>query len=292
MSVIAKVWVEPDCITCNACEDICPEVFKVTDDSSMILAEVRADGVFDMNDGAKSPLTGTLADLADLIVEAAEACPVEVIKFELAEGAVEEAAPAAEAVEVAPAAVEAVAAPAAGVSDALAAVMDGDRSLTVMFGSQTGNAAGLAEQTAKMAADFGLQAKVVDMDGADTSPSPPAACSSSPRRGAKAKCPTTPKPCAGDQQRQPWSWRNPLLGVRDRRHLADEFCKAGTDWDDKLAALGATWSVTSSCATWTTRRRGRSGSSKPSRVSPVLTRQAPSTKPSSTKCSPTGPGRR
>ena len=73
MSVIAKVWVEPDCITCNACEDICPEVFKVTDDSSMILAEVRADGVFDMNDGAKSPLTGTLgADLADLIVEAAE----------------------------------------------------------------------------------------------------------------------------------------------------------------------------------------------------------------------------
>ena len=102
MSVIAKVWVEPDCITCNACEDICPEVFKVTDDSSMILAEVRADGVFDMNDGAKSPLTGTLgADLADLIVEAAEACPVEVIKFELAEGAVEEAAPAAEAVEVA-----------------------------------------------------------------------------------------------------------------------------------------------------------------------------------------------
>ena len=58
MSVIAKVWVEPDCITCNACEDICPEVFKVTDDSSMILAEVRAT-VFDMNDGAKSPLTGT-----------------------------------------------------------------------------------------------------------------------------------------------------------------------------------------------------------------------------------------
>ena len=170
MSVIAKVWVEPDCITCNACEDICPEVFKVTDDSSMILAEVRADGTFDMNDGAKSPLTGTLgADLADLIVEAAEACPVEVIKFELVESAAAEAAPAAETVEAAHAAVEAAVAPAAGVSDALAAVMGGDRSLTVMFGSQTGNAAGLAEQTAKMAADFGLQAKVVDMDEADTS---------------------------------------------------------------------------------------------------------------------------
>jgi len=94
MSVIAKVWVEPDCITCNACEDICPEVFKVTDDSSMILAEVRSDGVFGMNDGVKSPLTGTLgADLADLIEEAADACPVEVIKFEYAETAAEEAAP-------------------------------------------------------------------------------------------------------------------------------------------------------------------------------------------------------
>ena len=242
MSVIAKVWVEPDCITCNACEDICPEVFKVTDDSSMILAEVRSDGVFGMNDGAKSPLTGTLgADLADLIEEAADACPVEVIKFEYAESAAEEAAPAAEAVEVAPAAVEAAAAPAAGVSEALASVMGGDRSLTIMFGSQTGNAAGLADQTAKMAADFGLQAKVVDMDGADTSALAAGRLLIITSTWGEGEMPDN-----AESLWQATNNTNPGLGGTHYSICAigdtsyDEFCKAGTDWDDKLAALGAT----------------------------------------------------
>ena len=58
----------------------------------------------------------------------------------------EEVAPAAEEA-VAPAAVAAVAGADDGV---LAPVMSGDRSLQ-FFGSQTGNAAGLAEKTAKMA---------------------------------------------------------------------------------------------------------------------------------------------
>ena len=83
MAVVAKVWIDEDCITCDACQDICPEVFEVTDDSSMILAAVRTDGLFDRNEGG-SLLTGTLgAELGDIILEAAEACPVEVIKFEL-----------------------------------------------------------------------------------------------------------------------------------------------------------------------------------------------------------------
>ena len=47
--------------------------------------------------------------------------------------------------------------------------MGGDRSLTILFGSQTGNAAGLAEKTAKMASNYGLEASVVDMDGYDKS---------------------------------------------------------------------------------------------------------------------------
>lgn len=242
MSVIAKVWVEPDCITCNACEDICPEVFKVTDDSSMILAEVRADGAFDMNDGAKSPLTGTLgADLADLIEEAAEACPVEVIKFEYAESAAEETAPAPEAVEAAPAAVEAAAAPVAGVSEALAAVMEGDRSITIMFGSQTGNAAGLADKTSKMAADFGLQAKVVDMDGADTSALAAGRLLIITSTWGEGEMP--------DNAESLWQATNSgnpglsgthysVCAIGDTAY--DEFCKAGTDWNDKLAALGAT----------------------------------------------------
>lgn len=59
---VAKVWIDPGCIVCNACEAIYPEVFEVTDDSCLI----RPD----------APLDNGL-----LIQEAAEACPVEVIKF-------------------------------------------------------------------------------------------------------------------------------------------------------------------------------------------------------------------
>ena len=74
----------------------------------------------------------------------------------------EEEEPVAEAAEPV-----AAVAPAAGVSDALNAVFAGDRSLNILFGSQTGNAAGLAEKTAKLAVDYGLQPNIVDMDGFD-----------------------------------------------------------------------------------------------------------------------------
>ena len=55
----------------------------------------------------------------------------------------------------------------AGGSEALSAVFSGDRSINILFGSQTGNAAGLAEKTAKLATNYGLEPKVVDMDGFD-----------------------------------------------------------------------------------------------------------------------------
>ncbi|MDP6189142.1 MAG: ferredoxin, partial [Candidatus Poseidoniaceae archaeon] len=97
MTIVAKVWIDEDCITCDACQDICPEVFEVVDDSSQILAAVRTDGKFDRNEGG-SPMVGNLgAEYGDMILEAAEACPVEVIKFEL----VTDGAPAP--VEAAPA---------------------------------------------------------------------------------------------------------------------------------------------------------------------------------------------
>jgi ferredoxin len=59
---ISKVWIEPGCIVCNACEGIFPEVFQVTDTTCLI------------RPGA--PLDNGLK-----ILESAEACPVEVIKF-------------------------------------------------------------------------------------------------------------------------------------------------------------------------------------------------------------------
>lgn len=242
MASVAKVWIDEDCITCDACQDICPEVFEVTDDSSFILAAVRTDGNFDRN-VAGSPLVGTLgAELGDIIIEAAEACPVEVIKYELVSDGAEEAI-----AEVAPAEAEAAApaaavAPAAGVSDALNAVFAGDRSLNILFGSQTGNAAGLAEKTAKLAANYGLEPNIVDMDGLD------------PARLATMKrvmiiTSTWGEGEMPDNADGMWNAINangPALGsvhfsvcaIGDTSY--DEFCKAGHDWNDKLAALGGT----------------------------------------------------
>lgn len=59
---ITKVWIEPGCIVCNACENIFPQVFEVKADTCIIRPGAPLD------DGLK-------------VKEAAEACPVEVIKF-------------------------------------------------------------------------------------------------------------------------------------------------------------------------------------------------------------------
>lgn len=59
---VLKVWIEPGCIVCNACEDIYKEVFEVLSDTCIIRPNAP------LNDGLR-------------MQEAAEACPVEVIKF-------------------------------------------------------------------------------------------------------------------------------------------------------------------------------------------------------------------
>jgi ferredoxin len=59
---VSKVWIEPGCIVCNACEDIYKDVFEVTATTCLIRPGAPLD------DGLR-------------IQEAAEACPVEVIKF-------------------------------------------------------------------------------------------------------------------------------------------------------------------------------------------------------------------
>jgi ferredoxin len=59
---ISKVWIEEGCTSCGLCEEICPEVFKVEDVATVIK------GV-------------NLADYEDKIKEAAESCPVEVIRY-------------------------------------------------------------------------------------------------------------------------------------------------------------------------------------------------------------------
>ena len=46
---------------------------------------------------------------------------------------------------------------------------DGDRSLLILFGSQSGNAEALAAKLAKQSSGYGLEAEVADMDGFDLS---------------------------------------------------------------------------------------------------------------------------
>ncbi len=242
MSVIAKVWIEEDCITCDACQDICPEVFQLTDETSQIVAAVRVDGVFDRNIGGSFLKADFGKEFADYIEEAAEACPVDIIKFERTGAAAPAAEEVAAVAAVAPAAVAAPVAVSAGISEALAAVLAGDRTLTIFFGSQTGNAAGLAEKTAKLAANYELIANVVDMDGYD-----PASLV-----GCKRVLIITSTWGEGDMPDNAedfWQGINsssPTLAGLNYSVCAigdssyDEFCKAGVDWDQKFSALGAT----------------------------------------------------
>ncbi len=66
---VTKVWLEQsDCISCEACESGCPEVFEMADGECKIKPEA-ADAAF-------------LAKYSEQVKEVAEACPVECIKFE------------------------------------------------------------------------------------------------------------------------------------------------------------------------------------------------------------------
>ena len=60
---IKKVWVEDGCTSCGLCEGIAPEVFEIDEYS-----EVKKDAKIEGNE--------------EDIIEAAESCPVEVIKYE------------------------------------------------------------------------------------------------------------------------------------------------------------------------------------------------------------------
>lgn len=60
---IIKVWIEEGCTSCGLCESTCPEVFKVEDLATVI------EGV-------------NFNDFEEGIIEAADGCPVEVIKYE------------------------------------------------------------------------------------------------------------------------------------------------------------------------------------------------------------------
>ena len=59
---IKKVWIEEGCTACGLCEDLCPDVFVLNDEAEVI-------------QGA-----GLVSD-EECIIESAESCPAEVIKY-------------------------------------------------------------------------------------------------------------------------------------------------------------------------------------------------------------------
>jgi ferredoxin len=61
---IKNVWIIEGCTACGVCVDICPEVFDLPDDVAIV-----KDGV-------------NFNDFEEEIIESAESCPVEVIKYE------------------------------------------------------------------------------------------------------------------------------------------------------------------------------------------------------------------
>jgi cytochrome b6-f complex iron-sulfur subunit len=68
---VVKVWIAPGCIVCDACENDCPEVFDVQEDTCLIRPPA-------MNAEFTKPLTPS-------IIVAAEGCPVDVIKYDVIE---------------------------------------------------------------------------------------------------------------------------------------------------------------------------------------------------------------
>lgn len=67
--VITKVWIEPGCIVCDACETTAPDVFEVQDETCIIRPEA-------LTADFTKPRTQS-------IIDAAEECPVDVIKFDV-----------------------------------------------------------------------------------------------------------------------------------------------------------------------------------------------------------------
>ena len=148
-----------------------------------------------------------------------------------------------DAAEAAPQASETASAPVASgsASAGLSALFEGDRSLAILFGSQTGNAAGLAEKTAKMAADYGLTPTVYDMDGFD-------AATLANHKRTLIITSTWGEGEMPDNAESLWQTVNSnspslsgvnfsICAIGDTAY--DEFCKAGTDWDEKYESLGA-----------------------------------------------------
>jgi ferredoxin len=80
---VARVWIEDGCIGSGACARAVPEVFILVAGSALIRGEALVEGLEGPNVIERDRLTPALAERSAAIIEAAEACPVAVIRFEV-----------------------------------------------------------------------------------------------------------------------------------------------------------------------------------------------------------------
>ena len=126
-------------------------------------------------------------------------------------------------------------------SEELDAIMQGERDLLILFGSQSGNSEGLAHDTAKKSSVFGLNARVVDMEEFSIDDLPAV-------KRLLIICSTWGEGDMPDnaealwQQAQASSTKIPItnysvLSLGDSSY--EFFCQSGKDWDTRLEQLGA-----------------------------------------------------
>jgi len=119
----------------------------------------------------------------------------------------------------------------------------GDRSLDVLFGSQSGNAEGLASKFVKTAKSYGLEGSVHDMDGFDFN-------SLSSKKRVIIVCSTWGEGEQPDNAEELWKFANSEAASRlEGVHFAvcalgdtsyELFCESGKEWDGLFEKLGAT----------------------------------------------------
>ncbi len=239
---IFSVFIDDGCITCDACEEAAPDVFEVTEDTCFIKPDVRVDGGYDRNIDKSGLKPEAVSSLSDDIFDAADACPVDVII--VVEGTGEEEPEPEEVVMSEPEEEAAPEGPVEVSGDDLDSLLTtGDRTLNILFGSQSGNSEELAAKFAKRASDYGLDATVHDMDGFDLA-------SMATMKRILIICSTWGEGDMPDNAEELWQEASadsaPKMGDVGFSVLAlgdssyEFYCESGKDWDERLEGLGAT----------------------------------------------------
>ena len=239
---IFSVFIDDGCITCDACEEAAPDIFEVTEDTCFIKPDARLDGGYDRNIAKSGLKPDVVSSLSDDIFDAADACPVDVII--VVEGTGEEA-PEPEEEAVPEPEVEIVSEESEEITgdDLESLLTAGDRKMSILFGSQSGNSEELAAKFAKRATDYGLDATVHDMDGFDLP-------SLSGMKRVLIICSTWGEGEMPDNAEELWLQASAdsapnlsgvnfsILALGDTSY--EFYCQSGKDWDDRLQQLGAT----------------------------------------------------